>query len=83
MNDHKEIQTKIVNLVAKQLEIEPMQCQEEKSFADLGADHLAQIELIMRLEDLFNLEIHDEDAQYITNVRTAVSYIAKRKTISA
>jgi acyl carrier protein len=42
---------------------------------DLGADSLDQVELVMALEEEFGLEIPDEDAEKITRVKEAVSYI--------
>lgn len=79
MTEHKDIEAKIVALVAKQLELEPARVTSVNDFTELGADYLAMIELVMRLEDLFNIEINDEDAQLITSVNTAVKYIAVRK----
>ncbi len=79
MTEHKDIETKVVALVAKQFELEPARVLSVNDFTELGADYLAMIELVMRLEDLFDLEINDEDAQQITSVRTTVSYIATKK----
>lgn len=45
---------------------------------DLGADSLDQVEIIMALEDEFNLEIPDEDAEKITTVSTAYDYVARK-----
>jgi acyl carrier protein len=44
---------------------------------DLGADSLDTVELVMRFEEEFNVEIPDEDAEKITSVRDAVDYIEK------
>ena len=44
---------------------------------DLGADSLDTVELVMRFEEEFNVELPDEDAEKITSVRDAVDYIEK------
>jgi len=44
---------------------------------DLGADSLDTVELVMRFEEEFNIEIPDEDAEKITSVRDAIEYIEK------
>lgn len=80
MTEHKDIETKVVTLVAKQFELDPTRVTQAQDFNELGADYLAMVELVMRLEDLFNIEINDEDAQQITSVPSAVAYIAARKT---
>ena len=81
MNEHKDLETKVVTLVARQFEIEPARVLEVDSFTDLGADYLAMVELVMRLEDMFNIEINDEDAQQITSVHSAVAYIAAKRAV--
>ena len=47
----------------------------DSSFADLGADSLDSVELIMAFEEEFGIEIPDEDAEKILTVQTAVDYI--------
>lgn len=79
MTEHKDIETKVVSLVAKQFELDVARVMQVQHFDELGADYLAMVELVMRLEDLFNIEINDEDAQQITSVSTTVAYVASRK----
>ncbi len=81
MIEHKDIETKIVTLVAKQFELDPTHVMQARDFNELGADYLAMVELIMRLEDLFNIEINDDDAQQITSIAATVSYVANRKSL--
>jgi acyl carrier protein len=72
---------KVQNIVAEQLSVEKEQVSLESNFADdLGADSLDQVELVMALEEEFDIEISDEDAEKITTVKDAVSYITKKPT---
>lgn len=72
--------TKIRKIVAEELNVAEDDVTMEASFQDdLGADSLAQVELIMALEEQFELDsIPDEDAEKIKTVKDAVSYIDSR-----
>jgi acyl carrier protein len=71
---------KVQNIVAEQLSVEKEQVSLESNFADdLGADSLDQVELVMALEEEFDIEISDEDAEKITTVKDAVSYITTKQ----
>jgi acyl carrier protein len=71
-----EIFEKVKNIVSDQLEVEAEQVKPEASFADdLGADSLDTVELVMALEEEFDIEIPDEAAENITTVQQAVDYI--------
>jgi len=75
-----EIEIKIAGIVAEQLGVTIEQVTPEKSFvADLGADSLDTVELIMALEDGFGLEIEDEDAEKLTTVQLVIDYILAHK----
>ena len=67
----------VKKLVAQELDVEESEVTLQASFADdLGADSLAQVELIMAFEEKFNIEnIPDEDADKIRTVQNAVDYI--------
>lgn len=71
---------KIRKIVAEELNVSEDDVTMEASFQDdLGADSLAQVELIMALEEQFELDsIPDEDAEKIKSVKDAVSYIDSR-----
>jgi len=67
---------KISELVADKLGVEGSKINAEAKFVeDLGADSLDTVELIMQLEDEFNLEIPDEEAEKLTTVGSVVDYI--------
>ncbi|GAB4355114.1 MAG: acyl carrier protein [Candidatus Abyssubacteria bacterium] len=67
---------KIKQLIAEKLEIGMEQLTDDAKFIDdLGADSLDVVELIMTLEDEFNIEITDEDAEKIVTVRNAIDFI--------
>lgn len=70
------VEQKVKEIVVQQLGVNEEQVTEEASFIeDLGADSLDQVELVMAFEEEFNIEIPDEDAEKITTVGQAVSYI--------
>ena len=74
----KEIVEKVKQLIAEQLGVDEAEVTPSASFVDdLGADSLDQVELVMALDDAFELEISDEDADNIRTVQDAVDYIGK------
>ena len=77
--DRSEIQGKIVEIVAEQLGIEEDSIDSKMSFNDdLNADSLDIVELVMRMEETFDLEIEDDDAVKIQTVDNAIDYVSKR-----
>jgi len=69
---------KLKKIIAEQLEVEESEITLESSFQeDLDADSLDVVELIMAIEDEFDLEIPDEEAEKISKVKDAVNYIEK------
>lgn len=67
---------KISEVITDKLGVEPSKITPEVRFVeDLGADSLDTVELIMQLEDEFNLEIPDEEAEKLTTVGAVVEYI--------
>lgn len=72
----EEIETKVNELICQQLEVSEDQLKPEASFVDdLKADSLAVVELVLALEQEFDLEIPDEDTEQIKTVKNAVDYI--------
>ena len=69
---------RIKQIVAEQLGVEEDQVTTEASFMDdLGADSLDTVELVMALEEEFDIEISDEDAEKIQTVKNAIDYIGE------
>lgn len=72
----QEIFEKVKAIVADQLEVEEEQVTPTATFtSDLGADSLDAVELIMALEEAFEIVIPDEDAEKMGNVQQVVHYI--------
>ena len=71
---------KVKNLISEQLDVEENEIELESSFQDdLEADSLDVVELIMAIEDEFDIEIPDEEAEKLMTVKNAVDYIEKNK----
>jgi acyl carrier protein len=79
-----EIFEKVQKIVIEQLGVEASQVVPGASFAnDLGADSLDTVELVMALEEEFDIEIPDEAAEEIATVQAAVDYIGNQLKASA
>jgi acyl carrier protein len=71
---------KVKSIIVEQLGVEEEDVKMESSFVDdMGADSLDIVELVMALEEEFDLEIPDEDAEKIRTVGEAVKYIQEHK----
>jgi acyl carrier protein len=72
------VEKRIKEIVAEQLGVEESQVLNESSFMDdLGADSLDTVELVMALEEEFDIEISDENAEKIQTVQDAIDYITE------
>ncbi|MEW5891713.1 MAG: acyl carrier protein [Pseudomonadota bacterium] len=75
-----DIEQRVKKIVAEQLGVNEADVKLESSFVnDLGADSLDTVELVMALEEEFECEIPDEEAEKITTVQQAVDYINAHK----
>jgi acyl carrier protein len=76
----EEIKQKVISMIASQLGRNESEIAPDSQFLeDLEADSLDLVELIMSMEDEFNVEIADEDAEKILKVSDAINYIIKNK----
>lgn len=74
------IEQEMIDIIVEQLSVEKDKVVPNASFVDdLGADSLDLVELIMAMEEGFDIEIPDEDAEKITSVQDAIDYVQKLK----
>ena len=82
-DEKKESVEKVKRIIAEQLGVDEGEVTPSASFVDdLGADSLDQVELVMALEEAFDVEIPDEDAEKIRTVQDAIDYIDKHAKVS-
>ncbi len=75
------VEDRVVEIICDQLTLELSQVTNEASFLeDLGADSLDIVQLIMALEEEYQLEISDEDAEKIRTVKEIIEYIDSHKS---
>ena len=76
----ENIEQRVKKIVAEQLGVNESEIKTESSFVDdLGADSLDTVELVMALEEEFECEIPDEEAEKITTVQLAIDYALKHQ----
>jgi len=74
-----EVATKVKEIIMEKLGTSEDKITPEASFRnDLGADSLSTVELMMELEEVFGVDIEDEEAEKILTVKDAVAYIEKK-----
>ena len=74
----ENIENRVTEIVAKQLDVPATQITLDSSFVDdLGADSLDTVELVMALEEEFNIEIPDEEAFKLQSIEDVVNYIVQ------
>ncbi len=77
------IEEQVKSIVAEQLGVKEEEVTNDASFVDdLGADSLDTVELVMALEEEFETEIPDEDAEKITTVQQAIDFVNSRASSS-
>lgn len=77
----QEIEAKVVEIISQQMGHDKDKIKREMSFSDdLNADSLDQVELVMELEEAFETDIPDEQAEKIKTVGDAIDFIKKAQT---
>ena len=75
-----DIAEKVKEIVSDKLDVDGADIEEDKDFIeDLKADSLAIVEVVLALEEQFEIEIPDEDTEKIKTVRDAIEYIKAQK----
>lgn len=78
--DTQDTFAKIVDIVASKLDVDKASITMESTFTDLGADSLDLLEIILKLEEQFGIEINDDDAEKMSKMSEVVAYINDRRT---
>ena len=74
----QNVTDKVKEIIQQQLDVDPADIKPESSFIDdLGADSLAIVELVLALEEAFEIDIPDEDTEKIRTVQDAIDYIER------
>ncbi|MBD3401161.1 MAG: acyl carrier protein [Candidatus Coatesbacteria bacterium] len=74
----EDLAKRVKDIIVEELSVDSDQVTEDAAFVDdLGADSLDTVELVMKLEEEFDLEIPDEDAANIRTVGNAIEYLKK------
>lgn len=75
-------ETRVIEIVAEQLGVEQEKITRDTSFVDLGADSLDLVEVVMELEEEFDIDIPDDAADKIQTVGEAIDFIMKAQSSS-
>ena len=75
-----ETAAKITSIIAEKLHIDAATINAQSTLQDLGADSLDMVDIVMKVEEEFGIEINDEDAEKLTNVAEVVDYVQKLRT---
>ncbi len=76
----QEVLDKVIQLISERFSVDVLKITKDTTFQeDLGADSLDVVELVMELEDVFGIQISDEDAEQIVTIGDAVNYIVSQQ----
>ena len=71
----KDTADKVIAVIVEKLDIDPSVIQMTSTLQDLGADSLDMVEIIMKVEEAFNVEINDEAVEKLRNVQDVINYV--------
>lgn len=75
MPEKQDTHDQVIKIVCDKLKVDKPTVESAKSFEELGADSLDMVEIVMKLEDQFNIQINDEDAEKLTSIQEVVGYV--------
>lgn len=75
-----ETATKIKSIIAEKLNMDVQNINAQSTLQDLGADSLDMVDIIMKIEEEFGIEINDEDAERLHNVQDVIDYVHGLRT---
>lgn len=78
--DRADTSNKVIEIVAQKLKIDKSTITPISTLQDLGADSLDLVEIVMKLEEVFGIEINDEDAEKLHNISDVVEYVQNLRT---
>ncbi len=78
--DRADTAKHVLDIVAQKLNRDKTTLQEQQTFEELGADSLDMVEIVMRLEEVFGIEIKDEDAEKLTSLKDVIDYVQRIRT---
>lgn len=79
MAEGRDIAAEVKRIIVEQLDVAEADVTPEAKFIeDLGADSLAVVEMVLRFEEVFDLEIPDEDTEGIVTVQDAIDYLERK-----
>jgi acyl carrier protein len=76
----EDTRSRVVTIIAQKLSRDKTEIKDNATLQELGADSLDLVEIIMRLEEEFNIEINDDDAARLCNVGQVIEYVHQLRT---
>lgn len=78
--EREDTKNRVIDIIASELTIDKKSISEASTLSSLGADSLDMVEVIMKLEEQFGLEIKDEEAEQMKSVRDIAEYVQTHRT---
>ncbi|HBY05497.1 MAG: Acyl carrier protein [candidate division TM6 bacterium GW2011_GWE2_42_60] len=75
----EETASRLKQIIAEQLSLKPEELKSGATFDELGADSLDRVEIIMKIEEAFDLELDDDKAEKITTINELIEYVDSLK----